>query len=198
MNSSWAAYTGLGQFLLIVVLAVATVSLIVVAARLPSPVPGPKATGGAVAFLVAAWLLAIGTFIVAAIVYVLQAREVHLTLPATAEPRNAGDPRVRRCIVRGRGRVDTGQTAHSAGERVSSAPVQGPMVFELPFDLIVMARTTAIQPAPAFVHRSVLPAALLDRNAHSRPRGHQARSSGHAMDAPFAGRHVRRVSRPGR
>lgn len=148
MNYSWAAYSGRGQFVLIVVLAVATVSFIIVAARLQTPVPGPKATGGAVAFLVTAWLLAIATFIVAAIAYVLQAREVHLILPA---PPNYVTPVTLACAAASF-LVVAVTTPAALRTRLGNAffcACAGPMVFELPFDLIVMARTTWIQPVPA-------------------------------------------------
>jgi hypothetical protein len=87
-----------------------TALLVAVAARLRVPVPGPSASGGAVAFLVVAWLLAIAAFPVDAVVYGMQAHRVHLD-----------------------------------GFFCACA---GPMVFELPFDLIVLTRTTAIPPAP--------------------------------------------------
>ncbi len=144
---SWAAYSGSGALILSLILGLVTAVLVLVAVRLRSPLPGPTASGGAVAFLVVAWLLAILTFLVDVFVYGLQAYEVHLTLPS---PANHVTPVTLVCaglsfvvvavLTPARLRTRFGNALFCA--------CAGPMVFELPFDLIVMARTSAIPPAP--------------------------------------------------
>jgi hypothetical protein len=143
----WAAYTGLGALILSLALALVTAALVVLAVRMRAPRPGPTATDGAVAFLVVAWLLAIVTFLVDIVVYGLQAHQVHLTLPS---PPNHVTPVtlvsaglsfvIVAVLTPARLRTRFGNALLCAGA--------GPMIFELPFDLIVMARTTAIPPAP--------------------------------------------------
>jgi hypothetical protein len=144
---SWTAYSGGGALLLAAVLAIITAALIVVALRLRAPVPGPSASGGTVAFLVVAWLLAIVTFLADLVVYGLQARQVRLTLPS---PANHVTPVTVICAALSFVAVAV-LTPSRARTRIGNAffcACAGPMVFELPFDLIVMARTTAIPPAP--------------------------------------------------
>lgn len=147
MEYSWAAYSGIGALILSLVLALVTVVLVLLAARLRVPVPGPTASGGSVAFLVVAWLLTSATFLVDIVVYGLQAHQVHLTLPS---PPNHVTPVtlvsaglsfvVVAVLTPARLRTRLGNGFFCA--------CAGPMVFELPFDLIVMARTTAIPPTP--------------------------------------------------
>ena len=94
-----------------------------------------------------AWLLAIVTFLVDIVVYGLQARQVHLTLPS---PPNHVTPVT--LVSAGLSFVVVAVlTPARLRTRLSNGlfcACAGPMVFELPFDLIVMARTTAIPPAP--------------------------------------------------
>ncbi len=147
MEYSWAAYSGSGALILFLVLALVTAVLAVVAARLRVPTPGPRASGGTVAFLVVAWLLAIVTFLVDEVVYALQAHQVHLTLPS---PPNHVTPVT--LVSAGLSFVVVAVlTPARLRTRLSNGflcACAGPMVFELPFDLIVLARTTAIPPAP--------------------------------------------------
>jgi hypothetical protein len=148
MEYSWVEYSGVGEIVLALVLALVTAGLIVLAVRLRAPVPGPIAGGGVTAFLVVAWSLAIVTFLVNLVAYGEQAREVHKTLPS---PPNYVTPVTFVCaavsflvvfiLTPARWRTRFGNALFCA--------CAGPMVFELPFDLIVMARTSAIPPAPA-------------------------------------------------
>lgn len=147
MEYSWAPYSGAGAIVLGLVLALVTGICVVVALRLRAPVPGPTASGGTVAFLTVAWLLSIVTFLVDLVVYGIQASEVHLTLPS---PANHVTPVTLVCagvsFV-----VVAALTPARLRTRLGNALLcacAGPMIFELPFDLIVLARTTAIPPTP--------------------------------------------------
>lgn len=147
MKYSWLAYSGVGLIVLALILALVTVAFIAIAVRLRAPIPGPAAGGGVTAFLVVAWLLAIVTFLVDLTVYGLQAHEVHFTLPS---PPNYVMPVTFACaalsflavLILAQGRL---RTQFAAALFCACA---GPMIFELPFDLIVMTRTSAIPPAP--------------------------------------------------
>jgi hypothetical protein len=144
---SWIEYSGVGQLVLALVLVLVTAGLIVVAVRMRVPVPGLVAGGGVTAFMVVAWFLVILTFLVNLVAYGEQAREVHKTLPS---PPNYVTPVTFVCaglsfivvlvLTPARWRTRFGNALFCA--------CAGPMVFELPFDLIVMARTSAIPPAP--------------------------------------------------
>ncbi len=147
MKSSWASFTGTGQLVLVIILGLITALLLVTALRLRHPIPGPRASGGFIGFATVAWALAIMTFLTDLVVYGLQAQQVQLTLPS---PPNHVTPVTLTCaavsfvavavLVPARLRTRLGNAFFCA--------CAGPMVFELPFDLIVMSRTTAIPPAP--------------------------------------------------
>lgn len=144
---SWQAYSNVGGVGLALGLAVVTAVLVVIAVRLRAPIDGPSASGGAVALLVLSWLLAIVTFLVDIVVYALQAHQVRLRLPA---PPNHVTPIT--LIAAALSFVAVGVLTPSRirtrlGNALLCACV-GPMIFELPFDLIVMPRTTQIPPAP--------------------------------------------------
>ena len=148
MEYSWVAYSGAGALVLALVLALVTAALALAAARLRTPLPGPTASGGAVAFLVVAWLLAIVTFLVDVVVYGLQAYQVRLTLPSPPDPVTP----VTFISAALSFVVVAALTPTRLRTRLGNALLcacAGPMIFELPFDLIVMARTSAIPPAPA-------------------------------------------------
>jgi hypothetical protein len=144
---SWAAFSGVGEIVLALILALVTAGFIVVAVRLRTPVPGPTARGGVTAFLVVAWLLVILTFLVNMVVYAEQAHEVYFILPS---PPNYVTPVTLTCaglsfiavlvLTPARFRTRLGNAFFCA--------CAGPMIFELPFDLIVMTRTSAIPPTP--------------------------------------------------
>ncbi|HEX4058342.1 MAG TPA: hypothetical protein VHX87_08515 [Galbitalea sp.] len=148
MEYSWAAYSGVGQIVLALVLALVTAALIVAAVRRRTPISGPTASGGAIVFMVVAWLLAIVTFLVDLVVYGLQAHQVHFTLPS---PANYVTPVTVVCAGISFVAVAV-LTPARLRTRVGNAffcACAGPMVFELPFDLIVMTRTSAIPPSPS-------------------------------------------------
>lgn len=147
MEPSWESYTGGGRLVLALVLAAVTVLLVLVAVRLRRPVGGADVGGAVVALLVIAWLLAILTFLVDLVVYSLQAAQVHLTLPS---PPNHVTPVTLGCAALSFVAVAVSTPARirtRLGNALLCACV-APMLFELPFDLIVIARTTAIPPAP--------------------------------------------------
>ena len=147
MKYSWASYSGVGQIVLAAILLVITVALVVAAVRRHNPLSGPTARGGVTAFIVVAWILAIVTFLVDLVVYGEQAREVRLTLPS---PPNYVTPVTISCAALSFLAVAL-LTPTRLRTRLGNAffcACAGPMIFELPFDLIVMTRTSAIPPLP--------------------------------------------------
>ena len=147
MKPSWIAYAGPDEIILALVLAVVTAVLVIAAVAMRRPVLGVSVSRGLVVILVVAWLLAILTFLVDLIVYGLQARQVHLTLPA---PPNHVTPVTLTCAA-----VSFVAVAVVTPARLRTRLGNGflcacvaPMLFELPFDVIVIARTTAIPPVP--------------------------------------------------
>jgi hypothetical protein len=147
MEYSWVPYAGAGAIVLAIVLIVVTAALVVAATRLRAPIPGPTAGAPVVAILVVVWILSILAFLVDIDVYGIQAKEVAFTLPS---PPNPVTPVTLACAglcfvivaVLTPARIRT-----RLGNALLCACV-GPMIFELPFDLIVMARTSAIPPFP--------------------------------------------------
>ena len=147
MKYSWVAYSGVEQLLLVLVLALITAALVVFAVRLRTRIAGPVAGGGVTGFLVIAWLLAIVTFLVDLVVYGVQAHEVHFTLPSPANyvtPITLVSAALSFLAVA----ILTPARLRTRLTNALFCACAGPMFFELPFDLIVLTRTSAIPPAP--------------------------------------------------
>ncbi|MBW4041335.1 MAG: hypothetical protein HIU86_04300 [Acidobacteria bacterium] len=147
MKPSWIPYAGPDEVLLALALGMVTAVAVFAAVGIRRPFLGPSASRGLVVMLVVAWLLAILTFLVDVIVYELQARQVHLPLPS---PPNHVTPVTLTCAALSFVAVAVLTPARlrtRLGNGLLCACL-GPMVFELPFDLIVMGRTTAVPPVP--------------------------------------------------
>ncbi len=147
MEYSWVPYAGVGVLVLALLLAAVTAALGVVALRLRTPIPGLSASPGVVALLVAVWLVVIAAFLVNITAYGIQAEEAHFTLPS---PPNRVTPVTLACAAASFVIVAVLTPARirtRLGNALLCACV-APMIFELPFDMIVMTRTSAIPPAP--------------------------------------------------
>jgi hypothetical protein len=152
MNQSglWLSYSGSARIALAVILLAAAGGLAYGGTRLRRPVrlrqPGP---GGTI-FLLTAWGLALITFLACASVYVQQVRRDHITHVAVADPITP----VTMTAVVVLFLVVFVATPRGLWVRLTSgaiAAMAAPMIFELPFDLIVMARTNPpVPPDPAF------------------------------------------------
>jgi hypothetical protein len=162
MKYSWASYTGWDAIVLALVLAVITAALIVIAVRKRNPTPGPVAGGGVTAILVVPWILAIVTFLVTMTAYIEQAHEVHFKLPS---PANYVTPVTLSCaaltfltVV-----VLTPARPRTRIANAFFAACAGPIIFELPFDLIVLSHTSAIPPAPSlYIELYFLPLFIIE------------------------------------
>jgi hypothetical protein len=147
---TWVSYDGAARIVLAVVLVAAAGGVAYAGIRLPLPVRPARPSEGARTFMLVTWGFAITAFLVCLPIYVKQARREHLFHAAPPDPIT---PVTAVCVAvifviifllgRSRGwRVALASAAIGA--------VAAPMIFEFPFDLIVMARTyPPIPPDPA-------------------------------------------------
>lgn len=147
---TWLTYSGAGRLALAITLLAAAGALAGAAARLRRPLKLPAPGRMASVLMVVAWLVALGTFAVGLSVYIHQLIHDHLAMAPPADPIT---PVSLSAAVAVFGIVlIVGPTARP-GVRLAGAAIAAmaaPMIFELPFDLIVMARTyPAVAPDPA-------------------------------------------------
>jgi hypothetical protein len=149
----WVSYTGGEAILLAIVLLVVAGGFAYAGKRLRAPLAVARPGRVAAGFMIAIWLLAIYTVVVATHVYGLQVREAYPGFVAA--------------------RVRVGTFVYAAvtffvilyltrrwGLKVALASAiigtaAAPMLFELPFDLIVMARTNPPLPAHPMLYRQL-------------------------------------------
>jgi hypothetical protein len=163
---AWAPYVATDAILLALVLAAAAAVLAWIGARLVRPLgvrrPGPTVAG----LLIGLWALSILMFVVAGMVYLVQIGESFPALAARAAEitqRTGHPPRARAVnvgtfldaaiaffailyLTRRFGRV-----AALASALIGSAAA--PMLFEAPFDLIVMTRSNPVIPSHPALYR---------------------------------------------
>jgi hypothetical protein len=140
-SGTWVGYGGAARIVLAGVLVAATGGVAYAGARLPLPVRPARPSEGARTFMLVTWGFAITAFLVCLPIYVKQARREHLFHAAPADPIT---PVTAICVavifviifLLGRAR---GWRAALASAVI--AAMAAPMIFEFPFDLIVMART---------------------------------------------------------
>jgi hypothetical protein len=150
---TWVSYSGAARIWLAAGLLAAAAGVAVAGARLPLPRPGwaARPAPAAVAGLLLAWLAAGVAFLACVSVYV---QHYVAAYPGRSTPVNHVAPVtfVSAVAVFVIVLVVTRRSL-SVGPRLASAAIAAiaaPMIFELPFDLIVMARTyPAIPPHPA-------------------------------------------------
>jgi hypothetical protein len=145
---TWVIYGGTARPALAVVLLAVAAALAYAGLKLPLPA-GPARVGGkAAAVMIAAWVVSITAFLACVAVYLQQAKRDHL---AGAPADNIFPVTL---IALGVTFFIIVVTGRPAGLTAFTGAIIGalaaPMVFELPFDLIVMARTyPPILPHPA-------------------------------------------------
>lgn len=148
---TWVSYSGIARIELAIVLLAASGALAFWGLRLPRPVQAAWASRTAMVLMLAAWVLAIAAFLVCLASYARQYRHEY--------PQSGGAPANHITPVT---LIAAGLTffiiaildnPHGPWKRLASAAIgamAAPMIFELPFDLIVMARTyPPIPPNPA-------------------------------------------------
>jgi hypothetical protein len=149
-SGTWVSYAGTARIVLALGLLAAAAGVAYAGARLRRPLR-PAQPGRTARFLIlVTWVLAIATFLVCLTIYAMRARQEHLL---HAVPANNVAPVTAICVVAiflavlliGRSRSQWVMLGSAA-----IAAMAAPMIFELPFDLIVMTRTyPAIPPDPA-------------------------------------------------
>lgn len=146
----WVSYGGTAEIALAAVLVAAAAGVAYAGLKLPLPARLPRPGRTIRVCMVAAWLAAIAAFLVCADLYIRHGLHEHLGGQATA-----ADP-ITPVTVIGVGIIWFAVTLmHSSrGWRIALgsgmiAALATPWLFELPFDLIIMARTAPIAPDPA-------------------------------------------------
>ncbi|MGH3405781.1 MAG: hypothetical protein ACRDRJ_25295 [Streptosporangiaceae bacterium] len=138
---TWVSYSGIARIELAIVLLVAAGGLAYSGLRLARPLEAARPGRTATAFMLLAWVLTMATFLVCLGVYALQYRHEY--------PGNLSAPTDHimpvTLIAAGITFFIIGvNSPHGPWTRLASAAIgamAAPMIFELPFDLIVMART---------------------------------------------------------
>lgn len=149
-SGTWVGYAGNARIILALVLLAAAVGVAYAGARLRLPFRPAQPGRTARLLMLATWVFAIVAFLVGVISYAEQARQEHLVHAAPADPIT---PVTAICVVAIS--IAVFLVGRSHGQRVmltsaAIAAMAAPMIFEFPFDLIVMARTNpAIPPDPA-------------------------------------------------
>jgi hypothetical protein len=121
--------------------------------RLPLPVQAARPGKAVITFILLAWVLAIATFLVCVAVYIVQARQDYSghttpTNPILAVTVGAAGVTFMIILISNRDGSWTGLVSAAVGA------LAAPMIFEPPFDLIVMAR---IYPRCILIRLSIAP-----------------------------------------
>jgi hypothetical protein len=147
-EGTWIGYSGTARIGLAVVLLALAGGLAYAGTRWPGPFQARRPRPAVANLMLAIWVLAITTFLVCLSVYVHQLRR---DFPGRTAPTDPITP----VTVIGVGLVFIVILTYSSlgpvakfGSAIIGA-LAAPMIFELPFDLIVMTRTYPIPPDPA-------------------------------------------------
>jgi hypothetical protein len=150
IDGTWVSYSGMAKVDLALVLVAAAAGVVYAGTRLRRPVRLPRPGETATGIMVVAWVLAIVTFLICAVAYVGAMRQHHLLAALPSDPIA---PVTGACVVAIFIAILIAARSHGWRVRLVSAAVgaiAAPMVFEFPYDLIVMARTyPPIPPDPA-------------------------------------------------
>jgi hypothetical protein len=147
---TWVSYGGTARIVLVSVLLAAAGGVAYAGIRLPLPVRPARPSEDARTFMLVTWGLAITAFLVCLPIYVHQARREHLFHTAPPDPIT---PVTAICVAVIFVIIFIAGSSHGRRAALVSAAIgaaAAPMIFEFPFDLIVMARTyPPIPPDPA-------------------------------------------------
>ena len=148
---TWVSYDGGARIWLAVGLLAAAGSLVYAGTRLPLPARAARPGKVAAVVMLVAWAAAIVAFLACATIYVRQ--YLHEYHPTQAAPTDRIAP-VTFLAAATVFLIILTRSSPGFGTRLASAAIgamAAPMIFEFPFDLIVMARTyPPIPPDPAF------------------------------------------------
>jgi hypothetical protein len=148
-HGTWISYGGTARVALALVLLIAAGSVAYAGTRLPLPVRAPRPGQKAANFMLAAWIVAITAFLGCVGFIMQQAQRDHL--PHARPP----DPITPVTLIAAAAIfviIVLISSSHDWPVRLAGAAIgalAAPMIFEFPFDLIVMARTFPRMPDPA-------------------------------------------------
>jgi hypothetical protein len=152
-QAHWVSYAGGEAILLAIVLLVVASGFAYAAKRLPAPLRATRPGVTAAGFMIAIWLLAIYTDGIAAHVYGLKVREAYPDfVPARVRVGTFVDAPVTFFVILYVTRR-WGWKVALASALIGTAAA--PMIFELPFDLIIMARTNPPLPIHPMLYRQL-------------------------------------------
>jgi len=155
---TWFSYSGSAKLILAIVLLAVVAAVAFAGAKLPLPVRLPRPSSNATTLMVVAWAFSIVAFLACVGIYGKQAHQDHLAgRPAdNIFPITLIAAGVTFFVI-----VVTGKPGgRTAVLSAAIAAMAAPMVFELPFDLIVMARTFPPLPPNPALYRVVFFAPL--------------------------------------
>ena len=147
-HESWLPYGGSAKLELALVLLALAAAVTILGIRLRRPIGLTRPSQPVVTALVATWIVAIPTFLVCFAIYAQQVHKMHPSGLHVGEPilpytLAAAVVTFVVILIVSPDRSPTGVISAVIGA------IAGPMVFELPFDLIVMTRTVPVHPDPA-------------------------------------------------
>jgi hypothetical protein len=150
VDYTWVSYSGAARMDLAIVLVAAAAGIGYAGTRLRGPIQLPKPGQTASWMMAVAWVFAIMAFLICLKQYARTMRQHHLLHGLPSDPIT---PVTGACVVAIFVIILIVTKAHSGSARLASAAVgamAAPMVFEFPFDLIIMARSyPPIPPDPA-------------------------------------------------
>jgi hypothetical protein len=153
VDGTWVGYSGTARIDLAIVLVAVAAGMVYAGTRLRQPVRLPRPGETATGIMVMAWVLAIVAFLACATQYVSAMRQHHLLHRLPPHPIT---PVTDACAVVIFVTILIMARSHGWPVRLASAAVgamAAPMVFEFPFDLIVMARTYPPIPPDPVMYR---------------------------------------------
>jgi hypothetical protein len=153
VDGTWVSYSGTARIDLAIVLVAVAAGMVYAGTRLRQPVRLPRPGETATGIMVMAWVLAIVAFLACATQYVSAMRQHHLLHRLPPHPIT---PVTDACAVVIFVTILIMARSHGWPVRLASAAVgamAAPMVFEFPFDLIVMARTYPPIPPDPVMYR---------------------------------------------
>jgi hypothetical protein len=161
-HQSWSPYAGSNSIILAIILLIVTGGLMYLAFRFPHPIAVKRPGRFLGVALVVMWLLSVTTFLVAVIIYVLALYQQvdHFTAPVNPITPVTLTSGVVAFFVIGFLARRSGFWAAVGSAMVGT--IAAPMIFELPFDLIVMWRTYPPAPEVLFTLLFFLPLFLVE------------------------------------
>lgn len=141
MHGTWVSYSGTAKMVLAVVLAAAAVAIAYAGIRLPLPARLPRPGRAAKIMMLAIWVFAIAAVLVCFAAYVVQAHRkgLHTASPITDVAPITLTGTAILFVVIARAQEARGRQVALGSAVIGTAA--GLMIFEFPFDLIIMART---------------------------------------------------------